>query len=329
MNKAPVHVSVFDRPNHFRACIESLKKNKGAEDTVLYIASDGPVCGESAKKVSEVRNYIKGINGFRKIHVFAPKDNSQKKVIFDSRESMLADNKIFIASEDDNVFSPWFLAFVNNGLAHYQDNQNVFAICGYNYPGFPLDGYVTSVPLQDFAAWGYGSWRDRNIINQDFDQKKLMTEIFAKRKIFSAINHTLPHMAPMMKYILDGKLRAGDVSQAALLFKENKVCIFPSKSLVRNVGHDGSGEHCGVDDLYSSQEIFTKHVPINYQMSIVPSDVHSKWVRNFLGGYKGIALGWLIFWQVNSRNGFVRWLISNFILSLKVMRSVRSIIFHR
>ena len=39
---APVLVTVYDRPNHFKQCIESLLKNPGVSETTLFISSDGP-----------------------------------------------------------------------------------------------------------------------------------------------------------------------------------------------------------------------------------------------------------------------------------------------
>jgi hypothetical protein len=320
MQKAPVLLSVFDRPNHFRACIESLKKNKGAEDTVLYIASDGPICDASAKKVAQVRSYIKSIHGFKKTHVFAPKENSQKKVIADARANMLVENKIFIASEDDNIFSPFFLDFINNGLSRYEDDPNVFAICGYNYPEFPSGNPARAISLKCFAAWGYGSWRDREL-PRNFDQKKLMDEVFVNKNLFSAINHGLPHMAPMMKSILDGRLKAGDVIRCALLFKENKICVFPSLSLVRNMGHDGSGEHCGVSDRFENQAIYQKDIVFEPLTNLEPLETHTLWLHRFFGGRSAKVRNWLIYFEVTSQSELVKKILRLFFSLYRLNRS--------
>jgi hypothetical protein len=34
------------------------------------------------------------------------------------------------------------------------------------------------------------------------------------------------------------------------VFKRNGLCLHPTKTLVCNIGHDGSGEHCGVSKMY-------------------------------------------------------------------------------
>lgn len=39
------------------------------------------------------------------------------------------------------------------------------------------------------------------------------------------------------------------------MIKNNLYTIFPTISKVKNIGHDGSGEHCGIDDKFCQQSI--------------------------------------------------------------------------
>ena len=48
------------------------------------------------------------------------------------------DHDSYIFTEDDNVFSPNFLLFVNQGLEKYKNDAKCLAVCGYNYYGVKI-----------------------------------------------------------------------------------------------------------------------------------------------------------------------------------------------
>lgn len=309
MNKAPIAVSVYNRPLHFRNCIESLRQNLGAEDTILYISSDGPKDDRSRILVEQVRSYIKTIYGFKKIIAFTPNENTKKQVWYDTRQKLSDDNDRFIITEDDNVFSKFFLKFVNDGLNKYKYNDRVSAICGYNYPNFPMTR-LESVALQHFTAWGYGTWRDRDVLSR-FNMSALASDIFANKELFGSINRSIPHIAPMLRDMLDGRLIAGDVFVCSKLFMDNRICIFPSKSLVRNLGNDGSGEHCGVKNIYSEQSISNEEITLEKLQSLTPLKINRIWLYKYDGGQLEEFKSWLIFWEINKKYKYIRKLIKS------------------
>lgn len=309
---APIAIPVFDRPHHFKRCIESLKKNLGAEKTVLYVSSDGPRCNKSKILVQQVRDYIKTIHGFKKVTSFMPNENTSKNIWFETRQRVSDDNQRFIVTEDDNVFSPYFLEFINNGLEVFLDEPKVAAICGYNYPDFPFQK-PEAIALRCFAGWGYGTWREKDLLSR-VDMRAVASEVFADKQLFAAINKALPHMAPMMQSIFVGNLIAGDVTACSLLIKQGKVCIFPSKSLVTNMGHDGSGEHCGVSDIYSRQTILRERISVRDLLSLEPSEMHTRWLSNFFGGRWSEMKNWMVFWEMNLKSPVLK----------KILRSASS-----
>jgi hypothetical protein len=297
---APIIVTVYDRPHHFRACIESLKSNPEAACTELFISSDGPSCDGSRERVEKVRTYIKGITGFRKVTLFASKENTHREVVNQTKDAVWAENERYIFIEDDNIVSPWFLNFINAGLDTFAENQDVLAVCGYNYPGFPFEK-SEAVALRCFAAWGYGIWRDRGFI-PDNEMAAYASSIFADTKKFARINGRLPHMAPMLHAMAKGNLIAGDVAICARTFCDNKVCIFPSRSLVRNIGHDGTGQYCEMDERYTTQDILSEPIDVSNSISLDPQGRNTRWLHGFVGGRRKEILGWLLFLEVRIRN---------------------------
>ena len=68
----------------------------------------------------------------------------------------------WIFSEDDNVFSPNFLVYINKGLEKFKNDKSVFAFNGYRH--FYNVKFKENTFFRqniDFSAWGYGIWKDR------------------------------------------------------------------------------------------------------------------------------------------------------------------------
>ena len=320
MEKAPIWVMVFDRPKHFRSCIESLAKNQDARDTALYISSDGPRDALSATRVAEVREYIKSITGFKKIISFTPRVNTNSEIKMAVYDEVRTNHRRYIITEDDNVFSPFSLNFFNEALDIYDKNEQVIAVSGYMYPGYPAKRNE-QIFLQCVASWGFALWRDKDVA-LSFDEKQIAKEVFADKNLFKKINQSLPHMPPMIKAIAEGHIRAADVIRSVLAVKHEQYSVYPSFSLVRNIGHDGSGEHCGVNDIYAVQEISSKQIIFNRHKPIEMSRFDRLWVTHFFGGRFAQIYGWLIFLNFNANHIISR---TFFLRLLKVHEKVQGL----
>ena len=66
-NLSPIIIFVFNRVKHLSMLIESLKNNREAKDSNLFIFSDGPKTDEDIRKVDQVRKYLKSLKGFKSI----------------------------------------------------------------------------------------------------------------------------------------------------------------------------------------------------------------------------------------------------------------------
>jgi hypothetical protein len=67
--KSPVVLFAYNRLWHIKQTVEALQKNLYAEQSNLFIFSDGPKTEKDESKVKEVREYIKTIKGFRKVEI--------------------------------------------------------------------------------------------------------------------------------------------------------------------------------------------------------------------------------------------------------------------
>src|SRR4051812_27807168 len=70
MRLAPIALFVYNRPEHLRQTVEALAKNELAEQSELFVFSDGPKSERDAESVEEVRRYLRGLDaGFKNMQV--------------------------------------------------------------------------------------------------------------------------------------------------------------------------------------------------------------------------------------------------------------------
>jgi len=137
---------------------------------------------------------------------------------------------------------------MNDGLDFYEDDKKIMAISGYNVPTTFPNSYKHDYYLSTyFNAWGFATWRDRgflDIVNYN-DQ---YNEMMADKELFKKIKKVHPKLINGLKLIQERKLDAGDYKMVFHLIKNDLFTIKPIKSFVNNIGHDGSGVHCEVND---------------------------------------------------------------------------------
>lgn len=232
-----------------------MKNNSLATQTELYISLDFPPKEKYLNGYNKVKEYLKaGIEGFKEVHIFyqevnlGPIENSLflQQEIFKQYER-------YIYTEDDNIFSPNFLEYMNQCLDKYEEDNSIFAIGGYSYPIEWAENKNSLIAQSLFPAWGYGIWK------KEYDEEKAFTRqdvIKYIRNINNAIylnkmsrrmfNHAV-HIARGKHYLaldVNGNLQQIDAVMALYMIINKKKMIIPNLSKVRNMGHDGSGLNC-------------------------------------------------------------------------------------
>lgn len=253
---APVLIPTLNRYEHFRRCVESLSRCTYADKTELVIGLDFPPSEKYVEGWKKICEYVNTISGFGKVTIFRREENfGVDKNIDDISEYAAKKYDCYIFSEDDNEFSPNFLDYINQGLDIYKDNPQVFAICGYNYP-IDLSDYNKAYYFShEFAAWGYGGWFEKaKRVSDIIKSPKYVIDLYKSYPLSVYFKNNLKLMA-LSTRIGDGFL--GDIYLTSFLHSHNVFTVFPSVSLVRNWGHDGSGINCSAMEK-SLEEIYTK-----------------------------------------------------------------------
>jgi hypothetical protein len=242
-NLAPIVLFVYNRPDHTKKTVQALQKNDLANESELFIYSDGAKNEVAKDKVSDVREYIKKIEGFKKITIIERKKNwGLANSIIDGVTHIVNKYDKIIVLEDDLVTSPYFLKFMNEALEYYKDEKKVWHVSGWNYP-INTDGLGDVFLWRLMNCWGWATWVDRwqhykkdvNATIKEFSNKDI------KKFNIAGVENFWGQIVANKK----GKINTWAIFWYATIFKKHGLCLNPSQTFVENIGHDGSGVNCG------------------------------------------------------------------------------------
>lgn len=253
-NLAPVVLFVYNRPEHTRQTLEALSKNDLADQSVLYIFADGPKADASdsdLKRIDEVRQLIYK-QDWCELYIAEARENLglAQSVIKGVTQIVNKHGKVIVL-EDDVVTHPIFLQALNTMLEIYAKEPTVYGVTGYKFPSNSPIGQATYF-LPVMSSWGYGTWKDKwNQIN--FDAQELLDTV-RKKRIGEKLRFGRFDFLQMLNDQVAGRVDSWAVRFYVSMRLKNGVFLFPNKSLIQNIGFDGSGVHSGVDRSALSTE---------------------------------------------------------------------------
>jgi hypothetical protein len=241
---APIGISTYSRFNHLRQTIEALQNNTLAKESELYVFSDAPQVGDE-EKVQIVRDFLKTVSGFKRLEIIERETNSRTHNNRQGMRMLLENYGKMIFMEEDIVTAPSFLEYMNFALDAYENNPWIFSIAGYCPPIQIPEDYPYDVFLHPrFNAWGLGMWKDR------FDKLEMTIPSFVMKKIFlnpvNLYKYSLAGGARVVPLTLNNYLGYSDgldIRAFSQQFVMNALTVYPTRSLVDNIGVDGSGVH--------------------------------------------------------------------------------------
>lgn len=250
-NTAPIALFCFKRLNHLKHTINSLKANSLSKDSSIYIFSDANRSAEDLFDVEQVRKYLRTITGFLDVSIIERKHNlGLSRSIISGVTEVLSMHNSVIVIEDDLELSPHFLTYMNQGLHLYEDKPEVATIHGYTLP--------VNVPLPDTFflkgadCWGWATWKRAW---DTFEQEgKLLHHKLINQSLISEFDFGgVVGNFQMLKDQIAGKNDSWAIRWHASCFLNKMLTLHPGKSLVKNIGFDGTGEHCNFDQNYNTK----------------------------------------------------------------------------
>lgn len=246
---APIALFVYNRPTHTRKTLSALEANSLAEQSDIYIFSDGAKTAQDVDAVNQVRSIIREPWKFKHIYII---ERSQNKglanSIIEGVTQVVQKHGSIIVLEDDLETSPHALQYFNEALVRYQDDPRVMEISGYMYPVEQPKKLPQSFFFRVANSWGWATWaRAWEHFNPDIEE---LTKDFKRRdrKAFS-IDGT-ENFWKQVKQFKAGKINSWAIRWYLSVFKQNGMVLYPRYSFIQNMGTDGSGTHSDVDQVY-------------------------------------------------------------------------------
>ncbi|CAA6814290.1 MAG: sugar transferase [uncultured Campylobacterales bacterium] len=248
---SPIVLFVYNRFEHTVKTLQSLQKNELANQSELFIYSDAPKDETAFGEVYRVREYIKTIDGFKKVTIIQRDKNwGLANSIIDGVTKIINQYGKIIVLEDDLVTSPYFLKFMNEALEYYENSQDIWHISGWNYP-IQTTNTENVFCWRLMNCWGWATWA-KKWNHYEKNVSKLISE-FNNEDIHKFNLDGVENFWNQVLQNKNNKINTWAIFWYATIFKKGGLCINPSQTFVENIGHDGSGVHCAKNDSFSSQ----------------------------------------------------------------------------
>jgi hypothetical protein len=216
----------------------------------LFFFVDGPRDQNDILLINQSIQFIKKFCVKKNCKIFIQKKNLGLKkhwIYCMSKTFLNADKAIFL--EDDLMLSHRFFDFIHAGLIKYQKNKEIKSICGH-------------VPIKTFAkdkfyfawrpsVWGFGTWRRTWKECKQFmkNSNKLNFNYKFKKNLFK---HGQDLHIALGKNLIKKQSTFGVWWAVNIIIKKG-LNLYPSKTLVDNIGFDGSGDNCSVTSFFKQK----------------------------------------------------------------------------
>lgn len=247
---APIILMTYARPEHTQKTLDALAGNLLAKESDLYIFCDGPKNARAVEKNQQVQEIIQReatAGRFANVHVTVSQENrGLARSIISGATQIIDTFGRCILLEDDLVTSPCFLTYMNDCLDFYESDPRIWSISGFSFPLKALKKYPYDVYLSYRASsHGWATWKDRwDTIDWEVKDFPELERSFAKRRHFNRGGNDLFRM---LRHQMRGERDSWAIRFCYAQSKQNRYAVYPSVSLVHNIGFDGSGTHCADD----------------------------------------------------------------------------------
>jgi GT2 family glycosyltransferase len=285
-NLAPIALFVYNRPEHTRRTLTFLQKNQLAENSRLFIFADGARTEADKPRVEQVRQILDGITGFKSVKIIVSETNlGLAESIIRGVTQLTQEYGKVIVFEDDLLSSPYTLQYFNEALDRYEHEEQVMHVGAYMYdlkdPSLPETFFYRAA-----TSWGWATWeRAWKYFEPNIDT--LMSQ-FDQEKIHQFSIESSMNFWKQMLQFKSGKNNSWAIRWYASIFLKGGLTLNPSRSLIQNIGHDGSGVHSNNEDIY---QVRMAQKPVSQYPTVIEENRQAyEAIKNFLKNRKGSLL---------------------------------------
>lgn len=245
--KAPIALFVYNRPEHLKKTLEALEGNVLADESELFIFSDGPKEGADSiclNHISEVRKLIRQKWNFKKVYIAEnSKNNGLANSIIAGVTRLVNQYGRVIVLEDDLVTASTFLSYMNKALEFYVSEPKVMQISGYQFSAnFPKDTPDTFF-LPFTTSWGWATWkRAWDYFDPNASGWERLREDSIMRFKFN-LDGAYPYFDMLEAQMTEKSIDSWAIRWWWSVFHNSGLSLFCNRSLVKNIGFDRNSTH--------------------------------------------------------------------------------------
>ena len=240
----------YNRPSHLKRVLISLENYN---EKNINIILDGPKNKKDKLIQEEVKKVIIGDQKIKLNFIFRKKNLGLAKSIVKTLDYYSQKFKYMIIIEDDCIPRKEFFPYIKKGIMMNKRNKSIGAVCGYQLPKLHeknnknLNLYL----LNHFIPWGWA------ILSENWI--KFRNEF--KNILINKKNIKLPKNLSQIVKITKHKERKIWTRNFILYnyYKGNKF-LYPGKSLIKNIGFDGSGVNSKITDIFYTRYFKSKKI---------------------------------------------------------------------
>lgn len=277
-SRIAICVFAYNRPDHLSASLTALLMNKEARGLDLRVYVDGLRQLSDADAHHKVLCVCDQPWAFSNVNVIRRETNAGLyKSLTSGISETLGDYESVIVIEDDIEASPFLIRYLLDGINLYLDTKEVASIHGYTPP--IIERLPETFFLRGADCWGWATWRDRWKLFRH-DAAEMAQEIRERGLVHEFnLNGNYDYLG-MLDARAAGMNNSWAICWHASCFLANKLTLYSGRSLVRNIGLDGSGEHCGPSKVMAT-EASQSPVQVEKIFVEVNTKVYSKYCKHF------------------------------------------------
>jgi hypothetical protein len=290
---APIVLFVYNRPWHTEQTLNALLQNELADQSILYIYSDGPkedASEEQLNKIIDVRKVIRIKKWCKEVHIIeAEKNKGLAEAVIDGVTTIVNQYGKIIVLEDDLVTSKGFLLYMNESLKMYTVADEVMQISGYQFPlGTKARGRAYFLELA--TSWGWGTWK------RAWNYFDSLANGYEALKINKSLSYqfdldgTYPYTKMLIRQMEQKTISSWAIRWWWSVFNNKGLVLYPDVSLIKNIGFDGSGIHSGSNNPYRESDWNNAYAIKNFPRKLIADNKKGILLKKYLNNSVTIKL---------------------------------------
>lgn len=237
---------VYKRSEHTARVLEALSRNTILPQK-LIIFQDGLRDDKDICEWNKVNRLINSIDWCDHEVFVSAYNQGLADAVVTGVNYVFQEYDAVIVLEDDCVTHPAFMTFMLQALIQYQNKKDVYSVSGYAYPVDVQSNGTDAYFTKRISSWGWGTWKDRWIYYQrDY---RMLGRIMNNAGLEKDLHIWGADLENYVRGNIYGTYNSWAAFWALTVIERHGYCLSPYKSLLRNIGLDGTGVHCGSAEL--------------------------------------------------------------------------------